>query len=239
MSALSEAIEAVVDANHVLVDRGVLDAYGHVSARHPDDPGRYLLARNLAPALVTSADIQVYDLDSTTDDDRPGYLERFIHGEIYRARPEVDSVVHSHSASMVPFSISTQPLRAVWHMAGFLGSRVPVFEIRDAAGDASDLLVRSRELGAALAAALGASAAALMRGHGSVAVGESVPQAVWRAVFAELNARAQAAAAGLGEYIPLTDAEAAAAAESNAGQIRRAWEIWRAEAQAGGSRAAR
>jgi HCOMODA/2-hydroxy-3-carboxy-muconic semialdehyde decarboxylase len=114
-------------------------------------------------------------------------------------------------------------------MAGFLGERSPVFEIRDTAGEGSDLLIRSRELGAALAAALGESAVALMRGHGSVTVGDGIPQAVHRAVFAELNARAQATAMGLGGFTPLTAAEAAAAAESNNGQIRRAWEIWRSE----------
>lgn len=230
MHDLSDAVDLVVDANHVLVARGVLDAYGHVSLRHPGDPGKYLLARNIAPALVTAADVQVYDLDSTTDDERPGYLERFIHGEIYRRRFDVNAVVHSHSASMVPFSISARPLQAVWHMAGFLGERVPVFEIRDTAGSSSDLLIRSSPLGAGLAAVLGDGAVALMRGHGSVAVGDSIPQAVWRAVFAELNARAQATAVGLGEFTPLTAEEGKAAAESNYGQIRRAWEIWRAEA---------
>lgn len=229
MSDPSEAMQLVVDANHVLVARGVLDAYGHVSMRHPDDPERYLLARNLAPGLVQADDVQVYTLDSTTEDLRPGYLERFIHGEIYRAHPEVHAVVHSHSPSVVPFSISSQPLRAVWHMAGFLGPRVPVFEIRDVAGEGSDLLISNQELGAALATVLADSTVALMRGHGSVAVGDSIAQAVHRAVFAELNARAQAAAAALGDYTVLTPAEGAAAAESNYGQIRRAWEIWRAE----------
>ncbi|OJX64535.1 MAG: hypothetical protein BGO95_08695 [Micrococcales bacterium 73-13] len=231
MSELSDAIRLVADANHVLVARGVLDAYGHVSMRHPEDPERYLLARNLAPALVQPEDVQVYSLDSTTEDERPGYLERFIHGEIYRRHPGVHAVVHSHSASMVPFSISRRPLQAVWHMAGFLGPRVPVFEIRDVAGEGSDLLIRSEGLGAALAEALGESAVVLMRGHGSVAVGDSIPQAVHRAVFAELNARAQATAVGLGEFTSLTAAEGAAAAESNYGQIRRAWELWRAEVE--------
>ncbi|SDG68553.1 class II aldolase/adducin family protein [Microbacterium pygmaeum] len=229
----SQLIDDLVDANHVLVDRGVLDAYGHVSGRHPDDPEKFLIARNLAPGLVTAADIQVLDLDGGTDDERPSYLERFIHGEIYRARPDVHSVVHSHSASVIPFTISNRPLQAVWHMAGFLGEGVPVYEIREDAGMGSDLLVRTPELGAGLAASLGEGAVALMRGHGSVTVGDSIPHAVWRAVFAELNARALAVAVGLGEVTPLTAEEGIAAAKSNYGQIRRPWELWRAEARAG------
>lgn len=230
--AFDEAITDLVDANHVLVDQKVLDAYGHVSVRHPEDPDLFLLSRNLAPGLVEADDIQTHDLDGVTSDDRPGYLERFIHAEIYRARPDVRSVVHSHSASMVPFSISKRPLEAVWHMAGFLGPRVPVFDIRATAGESTDLLIRTPELGAALANALGGSAVALMRGHGSVTVGDSISQSVHRAVFAELNARALAAAVQLGDHEPLTHGEAEAAARSNDGQIRRAWEVWRAHARA-------
>lgn len=231
MDDFDGVLAELVDANRVLVMREVLDAFGHVSARHPDDPGRFLLSRNLAPALVGADDVQVYDLDGRTDDERPGYLERFIHAEIYRARPDVQSVVHSHSASLVPFSISSRPLEAVWHMAGFLGTGVPVFEIRDAAGPASDLLIRSADLGASLAESLGGSAVALMRGHGSVAVGGSIAEAVFRAVYAELNGRAQAAAIALGaDYTTLTEGEGATATSSIRGQIRRAWEIWRAEA---------
>ena len=227
-----DVAEALADANHVLVQHGVLDAFGHVSARHPDDPGRFLISRNLAPALVRPEDVQTYDLDGETADDRRGYLERFIHAEIYRRRPDVHAVVHSHSPSVVPFSVVDTGLRPVLHMAGFLGGRTtPVFEISDVAGDASDLLITSSSLGAALAGTLGDAPVALMRGHGSVAVGSSVSEAVFRAVFAELNARAQSAAIAIGDdYIALTDGEGVAATESNRGQIRRAWEIWRAEA---------
>lgn len=232
MTDIAEVISELVDANHVLVDRGVLDAYGHVSARHPDDPSKFLIARNLAPGLVGADDIQVVDLDGNTEDTRSSYLERFIHGEIYRRRPDVRSVVHSHSPSVVPFSISSRPLQAVWHMAGFLGGSVPIYDIREDAGSGSDLLIRSSALGAGLARALGEAAVALMRGHGSVAVGNSVPHAVWRAVFTELNARALAVAASLGEVTPLTPEEAVASADSNYGQIRRPWELWRQEARA-------
>jgi ribulose-5-phosphate 4-epimerase/fuculose-1-phosphate aldolase len=220
----------LAEANRVLVHKGVLDAYGHVSRRDPDDPNRFLLSRNLAPGSVTAADVQSYDFEAAADDDRPVYLERFIHSEIYRARPDVMAVVHSHSLSIVPFSIVQRPLRAVTHMAGFLGTRVPVFEIRDHAGEGSDLLIGTSELGAALAATLGQGPTLLMRGHGSVSVGASLAQAVHRAVFAELNARTQAAALALGEPIHLTEEECVAAARSNDGQIRRAWDVWRHDA---------
>nr|WP_274636429.1 class II aldolase/adducin family protein [Microbacterium bovistercoris] len=221
----------LVDANHILVAQGVLDAFGHVSVRNPDDPETFLISRNLAPAQVQVEDIQVIGFDGTSSDGRRPYLERFLHGAVYRSRPDVQAIVHSHSASVVPFSISSTSLRAVWHMAGFLGTQVPVFEIRDTTGTGSDLLVRDIELGAALADSLGNAAVVLMRGHGSVAVGANLPQAVARAVYTELNARAQAAAAQLGEYTQLTAEEGAAAAASNDGQIRRAWDVWKAEVQ--------
>ncbi|QYF97097.1 class II aldolase/adducin family protein [Microbacterium sp. PAMC21962] len=226
-----DAIHDLVDANHVLVRRDILDGFGHVSVRNPEDPATFLISRSLAPGLVVEDDIQVVALDGTTTDTRPSYLERFIHAEIYRARPDVHAVVHSHSASMVPFSISRTPLRAVWHMAGFLGDATPVFEVRDTAGDGSDLLIRSAALGADLADVLGNGAVTLMRGHGFVAVGDSIPQAVARAVYADLNARAQATAIQLlGDYTALTVEEGRAASETNDGQLGRAWEIWRAEA---------
>lgn len=233
-TSLESAVCDLVVANRILVNLGVLDAFGHPSIRHPEVADSFLISRNRAPALVGAEDVQIYDLGGVTNDDRPGYLERFLHAEIYRARPEVQAIVHSHAASMVPFSISGTPLRAVWHMAGFLGEGAPVFEIRNVAGAASDLLIRNGALGASLAEALGDAAVVLMRGHGFVAVGDSIEQAVARAVYADLNARAQAAAAQLGDYEPLTADEAVAAAESNNGQLKRAWEIWRAAAEKDG-----
>lgn len=223
----------LVDANYVLVHHGVLDAFGHVSARDPHNSESFLISRNLAPAMVTSADIQSVYLDGTTGDERASYLERFLHAEIYRARPDVHAVVHSHSASMVPFSISQTPLRPVWHMAGFLGGFVPVFEIREAAGHSSDLLIRNSALGQRVAATLGDATVALMRGHGFVAVGDSVPQVVARAVYADLNARAQTTAIQLsGDYTVLTAGEASAAADANDGQLARAWQVWKSQARA-------
>jgi HCOMODA/2-hydroxy-3-carboxy-muconic semialdehyde decarboxylase len=157
---------------------------------------------------------------------RTPYLERFIHGEIYRARPDVTAVVHSHSPAVIPFGVSTVPLRPVSHMGGFLGEGAPVFEIRDAAGPASDMLIRDRALGAALARSLGVAAVALMRGHGSVAVGASIRQAVFRAIYTEVNARIAADALRLGPVTWLTPQEAANVAAANDGQLGRAWDLW-------------
>jgi HCOMODA/2-hydroxy-3-carboxy-muconic semialdehyde decarboxylase len=198
-------------ANRILFHHGVVDAFGHISARHPERPDRFLLARNMAPANVTAADIMVFGPDSEPEhDDRRPYLERFIHGEIYRARPDVHSVVHSHSPAMIPFGIVTGArLRPVYHMCGFLGTGSAHFEIRGIRGTGTDLLIRDRELGAALAQALGASEAVLMRGHGSTVVADSVRLAVYRAIYAEMNARLQCQAMTMGgEVTYLTEEEA-------------------------------
>jgi ribulose-5-phosphate 4-epimerase/fuculose-1-phosphate aldolase len=223
----------LVDANLILFDQGVVDAFGHASVRHPADPGLFLLARNMAPGLVTAGDIVTFDLDGNPRDadGRKVYLERFIHGEVYRARPDVNAVVHSHSPSVVPFSVVPgAPLRAICHMCGFLGADVPNFDIRDAAGDGTDLLITSSKLGAALAAKLGRHAAVLMRGHGSTVVGKDLRQVVYRAVYTEVNARLQSEASRLGAPVFLTPAEAAAASASIEPQNVRAWDLWRAQA---------
>src|SRR5580658_6587864 len=164
-------VDDVVTANRILYDQGVVDGFGHVSARHDKDPGRYLLSRSMAPALVTSADIMEFDLDSNPVDarGRTPYLERFIHGEIYKVRPDVMAIVHSHSPAVLPFADTDVKLMPMNHIASFLGAGPPVFEIRDVAGSGSDMLVRSNIIGAALAKTLGRDSIALMRGHGSVA----------------------------------------------------------------------
>lgn len=217
----------LVVANRILVDQSVLDAFGHVSVRTAPGEDAFVLSCNLAPGLVTAADLVEYDLDGESEDDRAPYLERFIHAEIYRRRPDVMAVVHSHSATVVPFSVVPTPLRAVLHMAGFLAERpTPVFEIRDSAGEATDLLLTSPKLGQELADTLGDGAVALMRGHGSVAVGGSLRAAVYRAVYTEVNARAQAEALALGTPTYLTPAEGAAADRTIGGQVDRAWGVW-------------
>jgi ribulose-5-phosphate 4-epimerase/fuculose-1-phosphate aldolase len=226
-------IDDLVAANRILYHQGVVDGFGHVSARHSMHSDAFLLSRSMAPALVTAQDIQALDFDGNnlTGDLRPSYLERFIHAEIYRRRADVGAVVHSHSLSVIPFGVVGEvPLRPVYHMGGFLGAGVPIFEIRDTAGDASDMLIRDSRLGAALAQRLGASAVILMRGHGSTAVGTSVRHAVFRAVYTELSARIQAEALRLGKPNYLTTGEAAAAGAVNERSVDRAWDLWRQQA---------
>jgi ribulose-5-phosphate 4-epimerase/fuculose-1-phosphate aldolase len=226
-------IEDLVAANRILVDQGVLDGYGHVSVRHPADPARYLMSRSLAPELVTAGDILEYDLDSNIIDarGRTTFLERFIHGEIYKVRPDVKAVVHSHSPSVIPFGVSGAPLRPVYHMSAFLSDSVPVFDIRAATGEMTDMLVRSPQIGQALARTLGARPVALMRGHGAVAVGPSLPHAVFRSVYTEMNARLQAQAMALGGNVTFLDPEEARRAEASIdGTLGRPWELWRRRA---------
>jgi ribulose-5-phosphate 4-epimerase/fuculose-1-phosphate aldolase len=237
-SADAELIDDLVAANRILAAEGVLDGFGHVSARHDKNPDRFLLARSMAPALVTAADIMEFALDGNAVEarGRTAYLERFIHSEIYRACPEVQAVVHSHSPAVIPFGVVGVPLRPIFHLGGFLGAGVPVFEIRDSGGPATDMLVRNPMLGAALARTLGNAPVALMRGHGDVVVGRSVREAVFRAVYTEVNARlaSEALRLGQGRVVFLNDGEARAAAETNSAQIGRPWELWKATALANG-----
>ena len=222
-------IEDIVAANHILYDQGVVDGFGHVSARHDKDPKRYLLSRSMAPALVTPADIMEFDLDSNPIDakGRSPYLERFIHGEIYKVRPDVMAIVHSHSPAVLPFADTDAVLRPMNHIAGFLGSGPPVFEIRDSAGAESDMLVRSNALGAALAKTLGPHGIALMRGHGSVAAAQSVKHVVFRAIYTEVNARTEIQALSIGKPNFLNEKEAAAAMKTNDNLVERPWALWK------------
>ena len=227
-------IDDLVLANHILVNQGVLDGFGHISVRDPANPQRFFIARSMAPALVQADDILACDLDSNVIDERgrKTYLERFIHGEIFKMRPDVNAVIHSHSPSVIPFGVTGARLRPICHMSGFLGATTPVFEIRHSAGENSDLLVRSHALGKALAEVLGAHPVALMRGHGSVAVGSSIKQVVYRAIYTENNARLQAMSMPLGEVSYLTDGEASATAEMNDQHLDRPWQMWKRDALA-------
>jgi HCOMODA/2-hydroxy-3-carboxy-muconic semialdehyde decarboxylase len=228
-------IDDLVAANRILFDQGVVDGFGHVSCRHPHRVDRFIIARSMAPALVTADDLLELDLDGApvVHGGPNSYLERFIHCEIYRARPDVGAVVHSHSPAVIPFGIvSGVNLRPVCHMSGFLAPDVPVFEIRSAAGTGSDLLIRDRALGAALASSLGSRNAVLMRGHGSTVVATSIRQVVFRAVYTEVNARLQGDSMRMGPVNYLTLEEAAAASATNDGQINRAWELWKLRALA-------
>jgi ribulose-5-phosphate 4-epimerase/fuculose-1-phosphate aldolase len=224
-------IEDLVYANRILYDQGVVDAFGHVSARDDKDPNRFLLARSVAPALVTASDILEFDRNGEPIDarGRTVYLERFIHAAIYRARPDVKAIVHSHSPAVIPFGVTGTILRPIYHMSAFLGAGAPVFEIRDAAG-MTNMLITNNKLGDALAKSLGDGAVVLMRGHGSVAVGDSIPQVVHRAIYTEVNARLQAEAAKLGPINFLTPEEAAKAdAQTDSkSSLSRPWELWKA-----------
>ena len=229
-SADKQTIEDLVAANRILYAQSVLDGYGHVSARHDSNPDRFWLSRGMAPGLVTAGDIMEFDLSGEPVDarGRSTYAERFIHSEIYRRRPDVKAIVHSHSPAVIPFGVTSVPLKPIFHMSGFLGAGVPIFEIREKAGD-TDMLVRNPALGEALALRLNDKPAALMRGHGSVAVGISLPQVVFRAIYLEVNARLQSEAMKLGSINFLTSEEARLAAAGNDIHLLRPWTLWKHE----------
>jgi ribulose-5-phosphate 4-epimerase/fuculose-1-phosphate aldolase len=222
-------VEDLVYANRILADQDVLDGFGHVSVRDAKDPSHFLMARSMAPGLVTSGDILEYASDGEPIDarGRAVYLERYIHAAIYRARPDVKAIVHSHSPEVIPFTVTRTVLRPLYHMSAFLGAGAPIFDIRDAAG-MTDMLVRNNKLGDALAKSLGSSAVVLMRGHGYVAVGSSVPQVVFRAIYTQVNARLQSQAAQLGTIKFLSPEESAKASVSVDGVVSRPWELWKA-----------
>ena len=227
-----DPLEDLVAAYRILAEHGVIDAYGHVSLRSPENPKRYYIARSLAPEIVQVEDIMEYDLDSRPLDERgrESVRERFIHGEIYKARPEVVAVVHNHSPSVIPFSVTGVPMKPIYHMASFIGDGVPNFEIRKVA-KGTDLLVKTPALGAALAKTLGKSSAALMRGHGSVTVGENIARAVGRSIYLEQSARLQMQAMTLSKKVTYLDAgEVKASAPVQ--DYKRAWPMWREKALA-------
>ena len=214
----------LVVANRILANEGVVDGYGHVSVRNPANANRYFLARAGAPALVTAADIVEYDLDShPASGSGAGYMERFIHGEIYKARPDVTAVVHCHCLDVIPFAAANVPLRPMYHMAYFVGEGVPVFDIRTAAG-ITDMLVSTPALGHALARTLGRRSAALMRGHGAVVVADSLHVVVAKAYYLNVNARLQAQAMQLRASVTYLDPEEAKKAVQT---YERSWEFWK------------
>ena len=225
-------LEDLVAAYRILAEYGVIDAYGHVSMRSPENRERYFIARSLAPEVVQVDDIMEYDLDSNPRDarGRESVRERFIHGEVYKARADVMAVVHNHSPSVVPFSVTDVPMRPIFHMAAFVGEGLPNFEIRDVQRG-TDLLVKTPELGRALAKTLGPKPAALMRGHGAVVVGENIARAVGRSVYLEQSAQLQMQAMALSDKITyLDDAEVKASVPVQ--DYKRAWPMWREKALA-------
>jgi ribulose-5-phosphate 4-epimerase/fuculose-1-phosphate aldolase len=223
-------IEDLVAANRILAAHGIVDAFGHVSARHDRDRSRFLMSRSLAPELVSADDLVEYDLDGRAVDlnGRSQYTERFIHAEIYKARPDVNAVVHDHSPAVIPFGVSSVPMRPVYHLAGFIGEGLPVFDIRKAAG-MTNMLVNNPERGRALAEALGNHPAVLMRGHGVAVVGSTLSYAVGRSIYLEVNARIQLQAIGLGgdvTYLAPEEAQKVLQGGENRG-YERPWELWK------------
>ena len=238
-----DVLEDLAAASRILVDQGVFDAAGHVSMRHPDNPNRFLMSRSLAPALVTADDIMEFSLDCEALDslrslgaspsiapaarDRKPFIERFLHGGIYKKRADVIAVAHGHSAAVIPFGLVATPMRATYHNAAFLAAGVPVFDIRERFG-ATDIVISSAEKGAALADALGDKTVLLLRAHGFVAVAPTLQSAVFRAIFTEVSARVQLQAATLGGPMAVLDEEEGRKADAiNLATVGRSWELWK------------
>lgn len=221
-------IEDLVYANRILYQQDVLDGFGHVSARSDKDPSHFLMSRSMAPGLVTANDIMEFDRNGEPVDARGRnvYLERYIHAAIYRVRPDVKAIVHSHSPDIIPFTVTGTVLRPLYHMSAFLGTGAPVFDIRVGAG-ATDMLVRDNKLGDALAESMHGSSVVLMRGHGFVAAADSIPRVVLYSIYTPINARLQAEAMKLGTVNFLTPEEAAKAAVATDAAVGRPWELWK------------
>jgi ribulose-5-phosphate 4-epimerase/fuculose-1-phosphate aldolase len=233
-------LDDLVVANRILANENILDGLGHVSVRSLTNPNHFFQSRDLAPGLVTAADILEYDLDGTPVNPKgpASVRERFIHGAIYKARPNVKSVVHSHMPSVLPFTDVTTPLRPMYHMAAFLVPGVPLFEIRNVQGHVG-MLVDDNTSADALAKTLGDKTVALMRGHGAAIVGLSIPDAVSNAIFLDVNARVQSQAVALGGNIhyltqadlaPPTPNQQPSALPGSQGYYPRSWPIWKAKA---------
>jgi ribulose-5-phosphate 4-epimerase/fuculose-1-phosphate aldolase len=237
---LKALIDDLVAANRILYRQGVVDGFGHVSARYPGRPDRFLMAAAKAPGRVTADDIMEFDLDAKPIDrrDRPIYSERFIHSEVYKVRADVAVVIHSHSPAVIPFSVTQVQLRPVHNTASFLAVGVPVFEMRNVAGMSNNLVSDSTR-GRALAETLGNRPVALLRGHGNVVVGPDVRRAVARAIYTEVNARMLLQAVMLGGPITFIDPEENKAIESDRGtqipghSVDRVWQMWLEEASSG------
>jgi len=223
----ADFIEKLVKANHILANEGVVDAFGHISHRHPDNPDHYLLSCSRSPELVRAEDIMEFELDGTAVDarGRQPYLERFIHGAIYAKRPDVQSVVHNHAYEVLPYSVTKTPLKPLLHTAGRIGENIPVWDIHDHFGD-TNLLVTNDEQGHSLADALGGNSVALMRGHGCVVAGINLQEAVLTAIYLVVNARIQQQAMQLGDVRYLSPGEADLNSQLNQPPVAtgRAWE---------------
>lgn len=237
MNAVEEARKLIAEGSYILYKQGVLDAFGHLSCRSPVRADSFLISRSLAPAMVTAEDVVELDFDSVIISGPPDtrlFLERFIHAEIYHHRPDVQAIVHSHATAVLPFTlVKTARLRPVCHTCGFLEGVPPPFDVADHAGPSTDLLIRNAALGRQLADHLGNANVVLMRAHGYTAVGGSVQQAVYRAVYTIKNCQIDLSSRMLGEPTFLTAAEAAACEATTGEQVRRTWELWVQQASSG------
>ena len=230
MEVARDLLEDLAAASRILVDQGVLDAAGHVSMRHPSRADRFLMSRSLAPALVTADDIMTLTLDGEPSEETRGrtpFIERFLHAEVYRARPDVMAVAHGHSYSVIPFGLAPTPMVATYHNAAFLAAGVPVFDIRDRFGT-TDIVINTAAKAAAMADTLADKSVVLLRAHGVTIVGPSLPVAVFRAVFTEVSARVQLQAMALGGPLAALDQEEGRLADLiNVATVGRSWELWK------------
>jgi HCOMODA/2-hydroxy-3-carboxy-muconic semialdehyde decarboxylase len=228
MSLLDETLEELVTANHILAREGVVDSFGHISIRHPDNPDRYLLSCSRAPECIKVEDLMEFTLEGEAVDPkgRDPYAERAIHGSVYELRPDINAVVHNHSPNVIPYGVTGTPLKPLLHMAAGMGSDMPIWDSRTHFGDTT-LLVTTMDMGRDLASMLADNRAALMRGHGCVVVGKSVREVVFSSIYLEMNAELQFKAAMLGEITFLSEGEVNAILERRGPYtFERAWERW-------------
>jgi len=229
VATLDDLLNELVIANRILAREDVVDAYGHVSIRHPDNPDRYFISRSRSPALVERGDLMEMELDGTPVDQqgRRMYAERHIHGAIYETRPEVQSVVHNHSMPLIPFGVTGTPIRPLCHVGSGVGPEVPIWDIRTTFGN-TNMLVTTMDQGRDLAKTLGSGRAALMRGHGAVVAGASLKEAVMVAIYLQVNAALQTEAMRMGDVTYLTPEEEALYCEVHFSplSVDRAWEYF-------------
>lgn len=237
MDAITSLKRDLATANHILAHEGVVDGYGHVTMRHPGRADRFFMSRSRSPALVSTDDIMEFDLDCNPIDQggRPIYAERPIHGAIYKARPEINAVVHNHAHEVLPYTVTEVKLRPMIHVAGLIGGEIPVWDIADRFGSETDLLVRTNEQGDDLARCLGPNSVVLMRGHGATVAGASLKEAVLAAVYLMVNAKLQAEAMRFGtvKYLSAGEIKSTGATSASPLSLDRVWEYWAARADAG------
>ncbi|HKQ29475.1 MAG TPA: class II aldolase/adducin family protein [Burkholderiales bacterium] len=235
---MNDALRELAVANRILARENVVDAFGHVSIRHPGRPDRFFMSRSRAPELVTVADLMEFELDGTPVDakGRTPYSERFIHGAIFEKRADVTSVIHNHSHEIIPYGITPVKLRPVLHVGAAIGEDVPVWDIRRKFGD-TNLLVVNMDQGRDLAVTLGTNRVALMRGHGCAVAGRTLREAVFTAIYLQVNAKLQTQALNLSNEVQyLSPGELARTKEMLAQQVGldRAWEYWTMRADRSG-----